>query len=133
MGVNISFHIEIYKGGKWVPFIWQMPVKMQSYISKEDEGKEWTLNDCCFWCRYYHFSDFTDEHATRGLPEDVSIEMKEKLSKYEMGNGYFLLSALRHFYHTEEERMLSHLLQSRDYLLVKQLNRIEKFVKQKPH
>ena len=132
MGVDISFHIEVRKGEKWFPLIWQTPVKLQSYISEEDEGKEWTQNDCCFWCRYYHFSDFVDEHATRGLPKDVSTEMKEELSKYEMGNGYFLLSDLSHFYHTEEEKMLSHLLQSRDYQLVKQLNRIEKFVKQKP-
>ena len=132
MGVDISFHIEVHKGEKWLPFIWQTPVKLKSYIYKKDEGKEWMQNDCCFWCRYYHFSDFVDEHATRGLPEDASMEMKEKLSKYEMGNWYFLLSDLSHFYHTEEEKMLSHLIQSRDYQLVKQLNRIEKFVKHKP-
>lgn len=132
MGVDISFHVEIHKGEKWRPLIWQTPVELKSYISKEDEGKVWDTHDCCFCCRYYHFSDFVDEHATRSLPEDVSMEMKEKLSKYEMGNGYFLLSDLSHFYHTEEEKMLTHLLQSRDFQLVKQLNRIEKFLKQKP-
>lgn len=132
MGVDIGFHIEVYKGEKWLPLIWQTPMKLKSHLYEDDEGKEWMQNDCCFWCRYYHFSDFVNEYAKRGLPEDVSMEMKEELSKFEMGNGYFLLTDLSHFYHAEEKRMLSHLLQSRDYQLVKQLNRIEKLVKQKP-
>ena len=132
MGVDISFHVEVHKGEKWMPLIWKTPMELKSYMYKEDEGKDWSQNDCCFWCRYYHFSDFVDEHATRGLPEDVSTDIKEELSKYEMGNGYFLLSDLCHFYHSEEKKMLSHFLQSRDYQLVKRLNRIEKYVKQKP-
>ena len=107
-------------------------MKLKSHIYEDDEGREWVQNDCCFWCRYYHFSDFVNEHAQRGLPEDVSMEMKEELSQFEMGNGYFLLSDLSHFYRAEEKKMLSNLLQSRDYQLVKQLNRIEKLVKQKP-
>ena len=132
MGVDIGFHIEVYKGEKWLPLIWQTPMKLKSHLYEDDEGKEWMQNDCCFWCRYYHFRDFVNEYAQRGLPEDVSMEMKEELSQFEMGNGYFLLSDLSHFYRTEEKKMLSHLLQSRDYQLVKQLNRIEKFVKMKP-
>ena len=58
--------------------------------------------------------------------------MKEELSEYEMGNGYFMLSELSHFYDEKEQEMLSHMLQSRDYQMVKQLNRIERYVKKKP-
>lgn len=66
------------------------------------------------------------------MPDDVSPEMKEELSGYDMGNGYFSLSDLTHYYETEEKKMLAHMLQSRDYQMVKQLNRIEKYLKQKP-
>ena len=75
---------------------------------------------------------FLEDHATTGLPEDVSPEMKEELSEYEMGTGYFMLSELSHFYDEKEQEMLSHMLQSRDYQMVKQLNRIERYVKKKP-
>ena len=132
MGVDISFHIEVRCRDKWRPVIWQTPMELKSYLYKEDEGKEWYMGHCCFWCRYYHFSDFLEDHATTGLPEDVSPEMKEELSGYEMGNGYFMLSELSHFYDEKEQEMLSHMLQSRDYQMVKQLNRIERYVKKKP-
>ena len=131
MGVDISFHIEVRYRDKWRPLVWQTPMELKSFVNEKDKEKERNSNNCCFWCRYYHFSDFIEDHATRGLPSDVSPEMKV-LEKYEMGNDYFLLSDLTHFYDTEEKKMLSHMLQSRDYQMVKQLNRIEKYVKQKP-
>ncbi len=130
MGVDISFHIEVRRKNVWRPFIWQTPKEFCSDNLKED--KEWQTNSCCYWCRYYHFRDFIDDCAKCGLPDDVSPEMKEELSGYEMGNGYFSLSDLTHYYETEEKKMLAHMLQSRDYQMVKQLNRIEKHLKQKP-
>lgn len=132
MGVDVSFHIEVRRKNVWRPFIWQTPMEFCSDILKKDEDKEWQTNSCCYWCRYYHFKDFLDDCAKRGLPDDVSPEMKEELSGYEMGNGYFSLSDLNHYYETEEKNMLAHMLQSRDYQMVKQLNRIEKYLKQKP-
>lgn len=131
MGVEISFHIEVRCRDKWRPLVWQTPMELKSFVNEKDKEKEWNSNNCCFWCRYYHFSDFVENHTTRGLPSDVNPDMKF-LEEYEMGNGFFLLSDLTHFYDTEEKKMLSRILQSRDYQMVKQLNRIEKYVKQKP-
>lgn len=132
MGVDISFHIEVRHRDKWRPLIWQMPMELKSYKDEEDEGRDWHTNSCCFWCRYYHFRDFLEDYAERRLPDDVSPEMKEKLSRYEMGQGYFLLSDLSDFCEQQEKDLLLQLLQARDYQITKQLNRIEKYVKQEP-
>ena len=132
MGVDINFYIEVRKGKKWRPLIWQTPVELKSFISKEDEGKKWEQNNCFFWCRYYHFRDFIVDRAHYGLPDDVSMEMKEHISDFEMGKGYFLLSDLQNFYHIEEDKMLSQMLQSRDYKMVEKLKQIEKQIKGKP-
>ena len=133
MGIDIRFHIEVHKGEKWCPLIWRTPMALNSFICQEDEGKEWNENTCCYECRYYHFNDFLDECATRGIPDNASMELKEHLSGYEMGCGYFLLSELSHYYHTEEKKMLSDMLQSRDFQMLMQLDRIEKYLKQKPN
>ena len=81
MGVDVSFHIEVRRKNVWRPFIWQTPMEFCSDILKKDEDKEWQTNSCCYWCRYYHFRDFIEDCAKIGLPDDVSPEMKEKLSE----------------------------------------------------
>lgn len=85
---------------------------------------------CCYWCRYYHFRDFLDDYGSVGLPDDVSPQMKTELSDYEMGQGYFMLSDLSNFCEQQEKDLLVRLFQSRDYQITKQLNRIERFLKQ---
>lgn len=101
MGVDISFHIEVRCKDKWRPLVWQTPMELKSYLYKEDEGKDWYTGHCCFWCRYYHFGDFLEDHATTGLPEDVSPEMKEELSGDDFQDEYWLflrlLMAVRSF------------------------------------
>jgi hypothetical protein len=67
-----------------------------------------------------------------GLPDDVSPQMKTELSDYEMGQGYFMLSDLSNFCEQKEKDLLVRLLQSRDYQITKQLNRIERYLKQEP-
>ena len=58
--------------------------------------------------------------------------MKAELSDYEMGQGYFMLSDLSNFCEQQEKDLLVRLLQSRDYQITKQLNRIERYLKQEP-
>ena len=132
MGVDISFHIEVRHRNEWRPLIWQMPMELKSHKDEKDEGKGWFTNSCCYWCRYYHFRDFLDDYGNVGLPDDVSPQMKTELSDYEMGQGYFMLSNLSNFCEQQEKDLLVRLLQSRDYQITKQLNRIERFLKQEP-
>ena len=68
-----------------------------------------------------------------GFPEDMSDELKALIADDEYASGgHFMFSRLVKYKDNAEKKMLADLLQSRDYQLVKHVQRIEKMVLEKP-
>lgn len=63
--------------------IWQAPMELKSWLSSEDEGKEWNTHLSFFTCRYHHFRDFIGCYAANGLPDDASPEFKKELEEWD--------------------------------------------------
>lgn len=135
MGVDINFYIEVRKRDRWRPLVFKTPTELMGFVSEEEKGKEWRSAMCIYGCRYYHFQDFLEDESNgqRRLPDDCCEELRKELhtddEDYAFGRGYFMLNDLIHYCDTAKKEMLKHLLHSRDYQMVEQLNRIEKTVR----
>lgn len=137
MGVYITFSIEVHKQDKWQPLIWySKPSKNNQYYQPEldENGLEIHYGYCPG--RVSPYIDMLDELKQRyysAYPDDMSDELKTRLphDNY-VSKGYFTYSALLQYIADEQRTMLSNLIESRDYQLVKHMQRIEKAVLQKP-
>lgn len=132
MGVDIALFLEVRHKKKWRAVRWKMPKELNSVEEPNAEDKEWDTHSYFFVCRYYHFRDFVEDHGRGGLPDDVSPEFREELGEYEMGTGYFAYADFSHFCTMKEKEMLDGMSHSAEHQMIKQLNRIERYVKQKP-
>lgn len=132
MGVDIALFMEVRHRSKWRPVIWQTPMELKSWQSDDDKHKQWNTHHSIFSCRYYHFSDFIEDYAIDDLPDDVSPEFRKELTEWESSMGYFSFTRLSHFCEMKKKEMLVQMSRSVECQMIKQLNRIERYVKQKP-
>ena len=58
MGVDIAFYIDVQNQDNWVRLHFKPP-----FETKEDLYQSYWDTDCYF-CRYYHFTNFLDEAAS---------------------------------------------------------------------
>lgn len=132
MGVDIALFMEVRHKNKWRPVIWQTPMELKRWHDEDDACKDWNNHMSIYTCRYYHFSDFLEDYAINGLPDDVSPELKSKADEWECSMGYFSFTHLSHFCEMKRKEMLANMSRSVECQMIKQLNRIERYVKQKP-
>ena len=87
-----------------------------------------------FLGRAYHYRDaLEDMNERQGYPDDMSDELRARLpDESDVSSGYFAYTELESYLENAEKKLLLNLLQSREYQLVKQLNRIENAVLGKP-
>lgn len=138
MGVYISFSIEVHKKDKWQPLIWYSKPSGENnpYCQPvlDENGME-THYEYCLG-NVSPFNDALSELNPRyysTYPNDMSDELKALLPNKEfIHRGYFMYRNLIQYIEDEERTMLSNLLESRDFQLVKHIQRIEKAVLQKP-
>ena len=138
MGVDIHFSAEIRRQNKWQPLIWynkpQERDKDESWSKPRiaDNGLE--VHDGMWGGRAYHYTDaLEDMNYYSGYPKDMSDELRARLpDDIHVSSGYFMYSDLVKMLDKAEAKMLSDMLQSRDYQLIKHINRIEKAVLSKP-
>lgn len=128
MGVDICFYMEVRKREKWVPVVMQIPSELVEYKTREEKASTWYTQKSIYACRYYHFQDFLEDNATRGIPEDSEDVFSKELSDLEMGSGYFMFSDLCMYCEKLQKELDKRLQSSREHLLQLQLNRIEKAV-----
>ena len=76
MGVDIAFYIEVQKQENWV----RLHFKPQ-FETKEDLNQSYWDTDCYF-CRYYHFTNFLDEAASHIRGTHRSILLRSSSSRY---------------------------------------------------
>ena len=136
MGVDIFFHAEVRKKDKWQPLIWYRKPQenLESWRNEKIEDNGMVARYYLYGGRAYHYDDVLEDlNASHGFPEDMSDELRARLSsdKY-ITNGYFSLKDLTHYIESQEKKMLANLLQSRDYQLVQHMQRIEKAVLKQP-
>lgn len=131
MGVDIGFHIEVRKRGKWEPVVWRLPKDLALSIY-EDTKVEclWIEHDAIISGRYYHFEDFL-ESTIHSLPNDISDRFKKIFEDdhESWGNGYFYLSDLVNYIDQVEYNAVVKMLNKRDRTIKTQLNRIEALLK----
>lgn len=132
MANNIAFYIEVRVKNKWRPLILKTPMELVTCEYKKKKGRSWYVNSCCLSCKDNQFRDFLSYHTLNDLPNDISPEMKDELSKYEKKKGYFMYSSLVCYNYGKEKQMLCSMLKSRDYRVTMLLYRIEKYFQQKP-
>lgn len=128
MGVDICFYMEVKKREKWVPVVMQIPSELVEYKTREEKASTWYTQKSIYACRYYHFQDFLEDNATRGIPEDSEDVFRKELSDLEMGSGDFMFSDLCMYCEKLQKKLDKRLRASREHLLQLQLNRIEKAV-----
>ena len=78
MGVDIAFYIEVRNPENWVRLHFKPPFK-----TKEEPYQSYWDTDC-FFCRYYHFTDFLNEARSniRGGPKErICKEIAEHLEE----------------------------------------------------
>ena len=138
MGVYISFSIEVHRKDRWQPLIWYTKPSPDSNKYSQptlDENGMETHYEFCPGSAS-PFSDALSELNPRcysAYPDDMSDELKALLpNKDYIHRGYFMYRNLIQYMENEERTMLSNLLESRDFQLVKHMQRIEKAVLQKP-
>lgn len=122
MGVYIYFSAEVRKENKWVPIVWKNSFDQKSHY------KIWGG-------RSYHYDDaLEDIHYIGGYPADMSEELRALLPDKDawVTRGYFSFIDLESYLYDAEKKMMINIMQSRDFQLIKHINRIEKTVLQKP-
>ena len=138
MGVDIHFCAEVRKQDKWQPLVWftKPSGEKSSYWEEkplpEDNGM--TPHFLIFLGRAYHYTDALEDMNERHCyPDDMSEDLRARLpNENDVSSGYFAYSALEQYLENAEKKLLLNLLQSREYQLVEQLNRIENAVMSKP-
>ena len=138
MGVDIHFCAEVRKQEKWQPLVWfTKPSEEEHSCWAEkplpgDNGM--TPHFLIFLGRAYHYRDaLEDMNERQGYPDDMSDELRARLpDESDVSSGYFAYTELEGYLENAEKKLLLNLLQSREYQLVEQLNRIENAVLGKP-
>ena len=138
MGVDIHFCAEVRKQEKWQPLVWftKPSEEEHSYWAEKplpgDNGM--TPHFLIFLGRAYHYRDaLEDMNERQGYPDDMSDELRARLpDESDVSSGYFAYTELESYLENAEKKLLLNLLQSREYQLVEQLNRIENAVMGKP-
>lgn len=135
MSLSIYFCAEVQRNGKWHPLIWShKPIEGESYCEEEEPTSDMAIHYKLYDDNAYDYDAlWRDIRCDDGLPDDMSPELRIWLeNQYTMGFGYFMLSDLVKYVNELEEEMVKDLQSSRDFQVVKHLNRIEKAVLKKP-
>ena len=135
MSLSIYFCAEVQRNGKWHPLIWShKPIESESYCDEEEPTSDMAMHYRLYDDNAYDYDAlWRDIHCDDGLPDDMSPELRTWLeNRNNMGFGYFMLSDLVKYVNELEEEMVKDLQSSRDFQVVKHLNRIEKAVLKKP-
>ena len=138
MGVDVHFCAEVRKQDKWQPLVWftKPSEDKESYWEEKPlPGDNGMTPHFYIWLgRAYHYTDALEEmNDIHGYPADMSEDLRARLpDESEVSCGYFAYSALEQYLQNAEKKLLLNLLQSREYQLVEQLNRIENAVLDKP-
>ena len=135
MSLSINFCAEVQRNGKWYPLIWShKPIEGESYCDEEEPTSDMAMHYKLYDDNAYdYFALWHDIRCDDGLPDDMSTELRTWLeNKNNIGFGYFMLSDLVKYVNELEEEMVKDLQSSRDFQVVKHLNRIEKAVLKKP-
>lgn len=135
MSLSIYFCAEVQRNGKWYPLIWNhKPIEGESYCDEEEPTSDMAMHYRLYDDNAYDYDAlWRDVRCDDGLPDDMSPELRTWLeNKNNMGFGYFMLSDLVKYVNELEEEMVKDLQSSRDFQVVKHLNRIEKAVLKKP-
>lgn len=135
MSLSIYFCAEVQRNGKWHPLIWShKPIEGESYCDEEEPTSDMAIHYKLYDDNAYDYDAlWRDIRCDDGLPDDMSPELRIWLeNQYTMGFGYFMLSDLVKYVNELEEEMVKDLQSSRDFQVVKHLNRIEKAVLKKP-
>lgn len=135
MSLSIIFCAEVQRNGKWYPLIWShKPIEGESYCDEEEPTSDMAIHYKLYDDNAYDYDALLrDVRCDDGVPDDMSAELRTWLeNRNNMGFGYFLLSDLVRYVNELEEEMVKDLQSSRDFQMVRHLNRIEKVVLKKP-
>ena len=135
MSLSIYFCAEVQRNGKWHPLIWShKPIEGESYCDEEEPTSDMAIHYKLYDDNAYDYDAlWRDIRCDDGLPDDMSPELRTWLeNQYTMGFGNFMLSDLVKYVNELEEEMVKDMQTSRDFQMVRHLNRIEKAVLKKP-
>ena len=121
MGVDIAFYIEVRNQENWVRLHFRPP-----FATKEEPNQSYWDTDC-FFCRYYHFTDFLDEatsHIRGGPKERICRETAGHLEDDD-SYGTFMFEDLVKYCEEAEKKMFASLANAGLYPVKQQLDRIE--------
>ena len=125
MGVDIAFYIEVRNQENWVRLHFKPP-----FETKEDLNQSYWDTDCYF-CRYYHFTNFLDEaasHIKGGPKERICKEIAEHLEDDD-SYGTFMFDDLVQYCDELDKRLLASLSNAGLYPMKQQLDRIESYLR----
>lgn len=125
MGVDIAFYIEVRNQENWVRLHFKPP-----FETKEEPYQSYWDTDC-FFCRYYHFTDFLNEARSniRGGPKErICKEIAEHLEEDD-SYGTFMFVDLVEYCEEVEKKMFASLANAGLYPMKQQLDRIESILK----
>ena len=125
MGVDIAFYIEVRNQENWVQLHFKPP-----FETKEDSNQSFWDTDC-FFCRYYHFTDFLHHaggHIVGGPRERISKEIAEHLEEDD-SYGTFMFVDLVKYCEEAEKKMFASLANAGLFPMKQQLDRIESILK----
>ncbi len=125
MGVDIAFYIEVRNQENWVRLHFKPPFKT------EEEAYQSYWDTDCFFCRYYHFTDFLNEARSniRGGPKErICKEIAEHLEEDD-SYGTFMFVDLVEYCEEAEKKMFASLTNAGLFPVKQQLDRIESILK----
>ena len=127
MGVDIGIHIEVRKDNEWQLFCWKTPRKLHKYNNEEDKDEPWELHDSLSLDRFYPYENMIEEapSVSGGLPDDLSVQLKEMDFSGYLSTGSFLFSDLVQYCEQSKEKLLNDISRARDLQVLAQLDRIE--------
>lgn len=125
MGVDISFHIEVHRKGKWHAFVWQTPNVFES--EPTDDG-EWATHHACCTFRYHNIEGFECDQGVYGLPDDVAAEtvgsMRENSRK-----GWFYFCDFAEYLSEKKAGLFDTLSKCKEMEFMNRLDRIERLAR----
>ena len=125
MGVDISFHIEVHRKGKWHALAWQTPKALESEPIGEDK---WVTHHCCCTFRYHQIEYFLQDKGVSGLPDDVTKETVACLRE-NYGKGWFRYADFVEFLQEKKENLFKSLSQCKEMEVINRLERIEQLAR----
>ena len=125
MGVDISFHIEVRKKGKWHALAWQIPKALENEPAGDGD---WVTHHCRCTFRHYHIEYFLQNKAVFDLPDDVTAETLGCLGEHG-SKGWFFYSDFVEYLNEKKECIFETLSRCREMEVINRLDRIERLAR----